>query len=165
MGYLVYLKNHSTAFSLSEQDTTSIEELLIVLENFKALLHLKDLIDNCVATTFGLVPPGNVTSADTTSTIASSLSEARMSCIRSIGSIENSLQLPEFKRRDDLERFCIKHSKIIVTTLDCTSQLHCVENDAFDILLVCGAGQITEDQLLVTFLHPVRHTVLFGGSA
>jgi len=82
-----------------------------------------------------------------------------------IGSIENSLQLPEFKSRDDLERFCIKHSKIIVTTLDCTSQLHGVEIDAFDILLVCGAGQITEDQLLVTFLHPVRHTVLFGGSA
>ena len=64
LGYLVYLKNHSTAFSLSEQDTTSIEELLIVLENFKALLHLKDLIDNCVATTFGLVPPANVTSSD-----------------------------------------------------------------------------------------------------
>ena len=82
-----------------------------------------------------------------------------------IGSIENSLQLPEFKSRDDLERFGIKHSKIIVTTLDCTSQLHGVEIDAFDILLVCGAGQITEDQLLVTFLHPVRHTVLFGGSA
>ena len=122
MGYLVYLKNHSTTFSLSEQDTTSIEELLIVLENFKALLHLKDLIDNCVATTFGLVPPANVTSADSTSTIASSLSEARMSCIRLIGSIKNSLQLPEFKSRDDLERFCIKHSKIIVTTLDCTSQ-------------------------------------------
>ena len=117
LGYLVYLKNHSTAFSLSEQDTTSIEELLIVLENFKALLHLKDLIDNCVATTFGLVPPANVTSAYSTSTIASSLSEARMSCIRLIGSIKNSLQLLSSKAEMILKGFASNTPKSLLQLL------------------------------------------------
>lgn len=159
---LVYLKNHAAAFSLPEQN--SIEKLMNVMKKFETLLYDKNQRDEYIGATFGIVPPAAIdaTLVDSASTIAMSLNKERLSCVKLIESIRSSLQLPVLENRDAIDRFCIKHSRIILATLDCTWQLRGMDKDEFDILLVHGAGQVREDQLLASFLLPVRHTVLFG---
>jgi senataxin len=159
---LVYLKSHAAVFSFPEPD--NIEKLMNVLTKFGTLLYDENQRDDYIGAAFGLGPPAaiNAILVDNASTIAWSLNEERMSCIKLIESIKSSLHLPVLENRDAIDRFCIKHSRIIVATLDCTWQLHGVDKDAFDILLVHSAGQIREDQLLASFLLPVRHTMLCG---
>ncbi|GJN05039.1 hypothetical protein PR202_ga22635 [Eleusine coracana subsp. coracana] len=99
---------------------------------------------------------------DDSYTLAEALNRTRMSCLKLMGSLTDSLQLPNPKNRDELDKFCLKHYNIIVTTVDCTWKLLDMEMVPFDVLFVLGANQIKEAELLVPFHHPVKHTILFG---
>ncbi|KAL6654575.1 hypothetical protein ACP70R_008040 [Stipagrostis hirtigluma subsp. patula] len=159
---LVYLNSHAATFSLLDRDNGKIVELMNVLKQLKALLHNECLRDDGAEKAFGLLPDMDITSDDSPFTIEASLNEERMKALRLIDSLSNLLVVPQLENRDEIEIFCIKHSRIIVSTLDCTWQLYGLEMDPFDILIVHGAGQIKEDELLVPLVLPVRHTVLFG---
>ncbi|KAL6653613.1 hypothetical protein ACP70R_008537 [Stipagrostis hirtigluma subsp. patula] len=159
---LVYLNSHAATFSLLDRDNGKIVELMNVLKQLKALLHNECLRDDGAEKAFGLLPDMDITSDDSPFTIEASLNEERMKALRLIDSLSNLLVVPQLENRDEIEIFCIKHSRIIVSTLDCTWQLYGLEMDPFDILIVHGAGQIKEDELLVPLVLPVRHTLLFG---
>lgn len=158
---LVYLKNHEVAFSLHEH-TVTIRELMVIMKEIEALLHNKNLESIHVEAAFDLRPARDVASVGGAYFLAELLNRKRMSSIRFLGTLIKSIQLPQPYNRDDTDRLCIKHSSIIISTIDCAWQLYGLEMDPFDILVVHGASQIKEDELLIPLLLPVKHIVLFG---
>ncbi|TVT98821.1 hypothetical protein EJB05_55850, partial [Eragrostis curvula] len=155
---LLYLKNHAASFSLV-QETFKFEELLDSLGQIKVLLHNENLRVDYVESS--LIPAVDVGSMDGASLVVS-LNERRTTSIKLISGLLSSLDLPLPENRDILDRLCIKNSKIIVSTLDCTWKLHDVDMDPLDLTVICGAGQIKEIELLVPLLVPTGHTILFG---
>ncbi|KAL6907869.1 hypothetical protein ACP4OV_002039 [Aristida adscensionis] len=159
---LIYLDNHTEVFHLLNGETGRIGELMDALENFKNLLHSTCLRNDVVEKVFGLIIEMDVTTVSTSSTVEYSLNKSRIDSLMLIDNFSNLLDVPDLKNRDEINRFCVKHARIIVSTIDCTRQLHGVGMDPFDILIVHGAGQIRTDELLVPLVLPVRHTLLVG---
>jgi senataxin len=158
--HLVYLVSSGSAISLLDEDRDSILELLQPMKQFHALLHNKDLRQDKVEAEFKLIL---VTDAvDSADCEAKLLNETRMSCIRLIAKLSNSLQLAQPENRDDIGKICIQHSKIIITSLDCTWKLHGQGIDAFDVLIVNGANQIKTLDMLLPLALPIRHIIFFG---
>jgi senataxin len=122
------------------------------MEEIIEVLLDKDLTDDCVAAAFGLTSATDVIASDRTYSIANSLNEKRIGCITVLDELIKSLKLPQLKDRDEIDGFCIEHSRIIITTVDGTNKLHGLDMDTFDILLISDAGRIKECNLLVPLL-------------
>uniref|UniRef100_A0A0E0MHP9 DNA2/NAM7 helicase-like C-terminal domain-containing protein n=1 Tax=Oryza punctata TaxID=4537 RepID=A0A0E0MHP9_ORYPU len=90
------------------------------------------------------------------------LNEIRMTCLGLIEVVMNSIELPQLEDRKDLEEFCIRHSRIIICTPVCSSQLRELKLDTIDILLVDDAAQIKEIDMLIPLSFSPRHIVMFG---
>lgn len=158
--YLVYFVNHASSLCLPEKDCDSIVELLHLMKQIEALLQQKTLREDCVKGTFKLIlAPDAVDSADCTE---KSLNDYRMSCIRLIAELNNSLGLPLMENRDEVDKICIQHSRIIITSIDCMWKMHGLEIDAFDVLIVSGANQIKASDMLLPLALPLRHAIFFG---
>ncbi|TVU03933.1 hypothetical protein EJB05_50512, partial [Eragrostis curvula] len=158
---LVYLQNHAASFSLLDPETTKFKELLDNLKQIEVLLHDENLRVDYVKED-SLTPSVDATLVDEAYTLAMSLNERRTASTKLISDILNSLHLPPPESRDNIDRLCIKNSRIIVSTLDCTWQLHEVQMDQLDLMIFQGAGQIKENELVVPLLIPTRRIVLFG---
>lgn len=158
---LLYLKNHAASFPLIDHGTAQLEELVHNLQEIEELLHDKDLRVDYVEGD-SLIPAVDGASGSAAYTQAKSLNERRIKSLKLLDGILDSLQLPQAQDRNMLDRLCIKNSNIIITTLDCSWQLHGVEMDPIDLMVVHGAGHIREDELLVPLLIPVGHTLVFG---
>ncbi|CAL4998719.1 unnamed protein product [Urochloa decumbens] len=158
---VTYLINHPSAIPLPEKNSGNLEELLHLMDQFASLLD-EDLTDDCVAAAFGLTSATDVIASDSTYSIANSLNEKRIGCITLMGELIKSLKLPQLKDRNGIDKFCIENSRIIITTLVDTIKLHGLNMDTFDILIISGAGQIKECDLLVPLLLPMRHIVVLG---
>jgi senataxin len=139
---LAYLINHPSAVCLPEKDSGSPVDLLHLMEEITEVLLDKDLTDDCVAAAFGLTSATDVIATD----------EKRIGCITVLDELIKSLKLPQLKDRDEIDGFCIEHSRIIITTVDGTNKLHGLDMDTFDILLISDAGRIKECNLLVPLL-------------
>ncbi|GJN25755.1 hypothetical protein PR202_gb13625 [Eleusine coracana subsp. coracana] len=159
---LFYLLNNAPAICLPDVDSNNILNLLDLMDKVKVMLHSTDLTNDSVIEEFGLNLISEVVAMDTTDYRAKSLNEHRISSVKLIDALIQSLQLPHQENRDELDKFCIQQSIIIVTSLDCMGKLHGLELGTFDITIVTGAGQITESDLLVPFVVPMRHIVFFG---
>jgi len=158
--YLVYLVSSGSAISLLDEDCDSILELLQLMKQLQALLHNKDLRQDKVEAEFKLILATDA--VDSADCGAKLLNETRMSCIRLIAKLNNSLQLAQPENRDDIDKICIQHSRIIITSLDCTWKLHGQGIDAFDVLIVSGANQIKASDMLLPLALPIRHIIFFG---
>ena len=158
--YLVYLVSSGSAISLLDEDCDSILELLQLMKQLQALLHNKDLRQDKVEAEFKLILATDA--VDSADCGAKLLNETRMSCIRLIAKLNNSLQLAQPENRDDIDKICIQHSRIIITSLDCTWKLHGQGIDAFDVLIVSGTNQIKASDMLLPLALPIRHIIFFG---
>ncbi|KAJ1276614.1 hypothetical protein BS78_05G228100 [Paspalum vaginatum] len=160
--YLVYLVNNSSVFCLSREHCDNIEELLDLMKQLEAILYNKDLREDFVEVALKLIPAINGDVEDNIDSIAKSLNENRISCLRLIAKLSDSLELPQLEDLNDVDRLCIQHSKIIIASFDSMWKLHELEMDAFDMLIVSGSNQIKDLDLLLPLNLPVHHTIFFG---
>lgn len=163
MDCLNFLEKNAASFSLLEEDRTNIGELLKSLKELECMLCDENLKDEHAAAAFKLMPGVDSSSLDSSSTLAEVLNQKRIISINLMDRLINSVQVPNMKSRDDMDRFCVKHNRIIVTTVDCTLKLHnVVEREKLDTILILGTNQIKDVELLVPFIHPVRNVILIG---
>ncbi|TVU02630.1 hypothetical protein EJB05_51872, partial [Eragrostis curvula] len=164
---LNYMINNASAICLFAEDGDNILELLHLMEQVEDSLHNMDLTDESVMAAFGLNLDDSIVVMESSSV---SLNEHRTGCIKLIDALIESLQCPQLKNRDELDRFCIQHSSIIVTPLDLMGKLNKENMDTFDILILCkeagfnrsiyeGLRRSTSENLMLTQQY-VRHPVL-----
>lgn len=159
---LKYLVNKLSAVCILDSDSEKIEELLDTMARFEDLLHDERLTEYNIEQALELAPIHDLTSEDNGYTLAKELLESRMSCLRLIETISVSLDLPEFDEKEGYHKLCIMHSPVVITTPDCATQLHGLKMNPFDVFIIDDAGKVKEAELLVPFVAPVRHVVLFG---
>jgi senataxin len=148
-----------SVISLSDCDARKANELLDVIHRFDHQLHNQSLNDETVQATFGLLDVHDETFDDAT---AKKLNATRIDCLQLLDTLLTSLKLPQLNSREEVDKFCITHSRVIVSTPDCASQLHGLDMKPFQVLIVGHAGLINEIELLIPVNLPLVHAVLLG---
>ncbi|TVU02629.1 hypothetical protein EJB05_51871, partial [Eragrostis curvula] len=148
--------------SKRKEDSAKVRELLKTMKELKSLLLNENLKDDYLAAAFQLLPGVGASASDSIDSLAEELNKMRTTSIKLMSDLINSVQVPNPQNRDELDKLCIKHNSIIVTTVDCTLKLHDMEAYPFDVVLMLGTNQIKEADLLVPFLHSMKHIILFG---
>uniref|UniRef100_J3N9W6 DNA2/NAM7 helicase-like C-terminal domain-containing protein n=1 Tax=Oryza brachyantha TaxID=4533 RepID=J3N9W6_ORYBR len=147
--------------SLSDDDIQNLNKLT------RGISHLENQMQNCdithsnVERIFGL-GSGLGFDLEGIGFYITELNETRMNCLGLIEIVVNSIELPQLNDRKEFEEFCIKHSRTIICTPACSSQLHDLKLDSIDILLVDDAGQIRESDMLMPLSFSPRHIVMLG---
>jgi hypothetical protein len=149
------VKKISTIICLPDCDARNANKLLDILRQLDHQLHSHELIDEAVKSAFG--PLGVPDDG-----IEKKLNAAKIDCQQLIDTLVTSVKLPQLDSRDEVNRFCIIHSRFIVSTPDCASQLHGLKMKPFQALIVGHAGLINESELFITLNLPLVHVVLLG---
>ncbi|KAL6654461.1 hypothetical protein ACP70R_007926 [Stipagrostis hirtigluma subsp. patula] len=149
-----------SAISLSEIDIVNINELLSNLSDFENLLLNDGVTSSDVQKAFGFasVSASNIEKDD----IAKLLDSTRMSCLKLLDALVDTISIPQLEDRNELEEFCIQNSSIIICTPSCSFRLQDLKLKSIDILLVDDAAQIKESDLLIPLSIAPRHVVLLG---
>jgi hypothetical protein len=154
-GCLETVKKISTIICLPDCDARNANKLLDILCQLDHQLHSHELTDEAVKSAFG--PLGVPDDG-----IEKKLNAAKIDCQQLIDTLVTSVKLPQLDSRDEVNRFCIIHSRFIVSTPDCASQLHGLKMKPFQVLIVGHAGLINESELFITLNLPLVHVVLLG---
>lgn len=156
---LKYMIDQLSTICLLNHDVDNAKELLNMISQFENQLHNNILTDGIVQTAFGLVDVRNDIIDDDT---GNELNETRLCCLKLIDSLMTSLTLPRLESRKEIEEFCIMHSRVVISTPDCASQLRGVKMKPFQALIVGHAGLMSENELLIPLNVSPRHVVLLG---
>ncbi|KAL6599627.1 hypothetical protein ACP70R_045764 [Stipagrostis hirtigluma subsp. patula] len=149
-----------SAISLSEIDIVNINKLLSNLSDFEIFLLNDSVTSSDVQKAFGFasVSASNIEKDD----IATSLDACRMSCLKLLDALVDTIDVPRLEDRNELEAFCIQNSTIMICTPSCSSRLQDPKLRSIDIILVDDAARIKEIDLLVPLSLAPRHIVLLG---
>uniref|UniRef100_A0A0E0F852 DNA2/NAM7 helicase-like C-terminal domain-containing protein n=1 Tax=Oryza meridionalis TaxID=40149 RepID=A0A0E0F852_9ORYZ len=146
---------------LSNYNIEILNKLLSGLSHLEDRIKNSDITQSGVEKEFGLASGIDFSWEEVGCNVAE-LNEIRMTCLGLIEVVMNSIELPQLDDRKDLEEFCIRHSRIIICTPVCSSQLRELKLDTIDILLVDDAAQIKEIDMLIPLSFSPRHIVMFG---
>lgn len=146
---------------LSNYNIEILNKLLSSLSHLEDRIKNSDITQSGVEKEFGLASGIDFSWEEVGCNVAE-LNEIRMTCLGLIEVVMNSIELPQLDDRKDLEEFCIRHSRIIICTPVCSSQLRELKLDIIDILLVDDAAQIKEIDMLIPLSFSPRHIVMFG---
>jgi senataxin len=153
-GCLEVVKKLSIIY-LPDCDASNANKLLDILCQLDHNLHNHELNSGTLKAAFdplGVPDDG----------IAKKLNEAKIDCLQLIDTLVTSLKLPQLDSREEVDKFCIIHSRFIISTPECASQLHRVNMKPFQVLIVGHAGLIQESELLIPLNLPLLHVVLLG---
>ncbi|TVU23829.1 hypothetical protein EJB05_26212, partial [Eragrostis curvula] len=120
--------------SKRKEDSAKVRELLKTMKELKSLLLNENLKDDYLAAAFQLLPGVGASASDSIDSLAEELNKMRTTGIKLMSDLINSVQVPNPQNRDELDKLCIKHNSIIVTTVDCTLKLHDMEAYPFDVI-------------------------------
>ncbi|KAI3890557.1 hypothetical protein MKX03_036105 [Papaver bracteatum] len=97
--------------------------------------------------------------------ISDTLYKMRIDVMQALRSVGHSLgdRLPSSTNRIFITEFCLKNSSLIFSTVSSSYDLHLVDLEPLDLLLIDEAAQLKECESVIPMqLEAIRHTVLFG---
>lgn len=148
---------------LSDIDVDKVNNMVGTLSKFEKLLQNDAINASDVEKAFGIPQILPSPSNEIVCSTANDLNKTRIHCIELIEDLMSAVKIPELNNRNDLERFCIKHSRIVICTPSSSSILHGYGIKP-EILIVDEAAQMTESDLLtpLSVTAPLKHILLLG---
>uniref|UniRef100_A0A0E0J6Q1 Uncharacterized protein n=1 Tax=Oryza nivara TaxID=4536 RepID=A0A0E0J6Q1_ORYNI len=142
----------------------STTKMIKVLDEIEDLLGNRNLSDGSMRKAFEV--EAAVQTFDTGDCgIAEELNDKRMKCAQLLRKFKEDLQsidLPTFKTREDLEEFCMKNSSIIFCSTNNSFHLREIQLK-IDCLIIDSANLFNEYETLVPLCLPSLHSIILAG--
>ncbi|VAH73396.1 unnamed protein product [Triticum turgidum subsp. durum] len=160
---LLELKGRFSGMCLTNENVESIGNLLDTLEVLDNLLNHKIKDEKSVHQAFGLVTLAPSAAGFHEYPFAEELNSARVACLRAVETLKHSITLPKhFRERRDIENYCIQKCQVIVSSTCSNNRLLQLDTHQIDLLIVDGAANIKEYDLIVPLRLPIRHVWMSG---
>ncbi|KAI3949299.1 hypothetical protein MKW98_023236 [Papaver atlanticum] len=137
-----------------------------LLESFEILLSQSQVTDKELEELFA--PQENYIEAQESRAfnyISATLQKMRIESVQVLRSVGHSLggRLPSSTNRSFLTEFCLKNSSLIFSTVSSSYNLHVVDLEPLDLLVIDEADQLKECESVIPMqLEAIRHVVLVG---
>ncbi|RHN56813.1 putative P-loop containing nucleoside triphosphate hydrolase [Medicago truncatula] len=87
----------------------------------------------------------------------------RNDCLRILSFLSNSISLPEFKVRHQVEKFCLSDASLILCTVSSSIKLYSEETSPVKFLVIDEAAQLKECESMIPLQLPgLQHCILIG---
>jgi len=87
----------------------------------------------------------------------------RNDCLRILSFLSNSISLPEFKVRHQVEKFCLSNASLILCTVSSSIKLYSEETSPVKFLVIDEAAQLKECESMIPLQLPgLQHCILIG---
>ncbi|MCL7027777.1 hypothetical protein MKW94_009867 [Papaver nudicaule] len=138
-----------------------------LLESFEVLLSQSQVADKELEELFARQENHfkEVQGSRAFSYISATLHKMRTESVQVLRSVGHSLggRLPSSTNRSFLTEFCLKNSSLIFSTVSSSYNLHEVDLEPLDMLVIDEASQLKECESVIPMqLEAIRHVVLFG---
>lgn len=137
--------------------------MIKVLDEIEDLLGNRNLSDGSMRKAFEVEAVQTFDTGDCG--IAEELNDKRMKCAQLLRKFKEDLQsidLPTFKTREDLEEFCMKNSSIIFCSTNNSFHLREIQLK-IDCLIIDSANLFNEYETLVPLCLPSLHSIILAG--
>lgn len=160
---LLELKDRFSGMCLKNENVESIGKLLDTLEVLDNLLNHEIKDEKSVHQAFGLVTMAPSVPRHHECLFPEKLNSARLACSKAVETLKHSITLPKhFHERKDVENYCIQKCQVIVSSTCSNYRLLQLDTKQIDLLIVDGAANIKEYDLIVPLRLPIRHVWMSG---
>uniref|UniRef100_A0A453EMH6 DNA2/NAM7 helicase helicase domain-containing protein n=2 Tax=Aegilops tauschii subsp. strangulata TaxID=200361 RepID=A0A453EMH6_AEGTS len=168
---------HSPSDVSSQRVAKGLAALFDALATFNNLLSIEAVTENdvkiafeCASITSSRVKFSTVKSRNKhRQPMSANVKEIRRSkdkCVEQLEYVKRVLNFPHTKNVEWMRRYLIEESKILLSTPSDAHGLHYVSNDKIRMLIVIGAAQIKECEVVAAFSLPsIGHISLIGDDA